>query len=66
MPNHVRVHRGRVKVGDSNRVKKTHTKTAGKLTLYGSGMEPETNLNKLRSSLKAMSISGKKPKYISF
>lgn len=66
MPHHIRVHRGHVKIGHMQRVKKTHTKTAGKLNLYGCGMEPESNLNKLRSSLKALSISGKKPKYISF
>ena len=66
MPHLIKVSRGRVKIGHMQRVKKNHTKTAGKLSLYGCGMEPESNLNKLRHSLKSLSISGKKPKYISF
>ena len=48
MPHLIKVSRGRVKIRHMQRVKKTHTKTAGKLSLYGCGMEPESNLNKLR------------------
>lgn len=66
MPKHIKVRKGQIKISDANHIKKTHTKTAGRLSLYGCGKEPQTNLNKLRSSLKALSISGKKPKYISF
>ena len=63
---HVKVRHGRVKVGHMHRVNKINTKTAGKLAMHGCGIELESNLGKLRHSLKALSISGKKPKYISF
>lgn len=66
MPNRVRINRGHVKIGHMQRINKNNSKTAEKLNLYGSGMDTESNLNKLRGSLRALSISGKKPKYISF
>lgn len=66
MPHHIRVRHGRVKIDNTKKVGNMNTKTAGKLSLKGYGMEPETNLSKLKHSLRALSISGKKPKYISF
>jgi len=57
----MRVHRHHVKMGYAKTVKKHGTvKTGGAL------LDKPSNLEKLRSSLKALSIGGKRPRYISF
>lgn len=67
MPRCVKVHGGRVRVNNMMRLKNSRNiRTAGRLSMYGSGMQTETNLNKLKNSLKTISLVSKKPKYISF